>query len=99
MRLREMRRRILTMPAAMSEPAPGADDPRATMVVGAADRGFAVRQAEAMPVPVLLIETPSSPTPDVDDLVGHFAQVTLMRLDARDAGRAARIVRSWWART
>jgi pimeloyl-ACP methyl ester carboxylesterase len=96
-RLREMRRRILTTPAAMSEPAPGAADPRATMVVDAADRGFAVRQAVAMPVPVLLIETPSSPTPDADDLVGHFAQATLTHIDARDPGRAARSVRSWWS--
>jgi hypothetical protein len=67
------------------------------MVVGAADRGFAVRQAEAMPVPVLLIETPSSPTPDADDLAGHFARSTLARLDARDPGRVARSVQSWWA--
>jgi pimeloyl-ACP methyl ester carboxylesterase len=96
-RLREMRRRILTTPGAMSAPAPGTTDVRATLVVGAADRGFAVRQAEAMPVPVLLIETPSSPTPDTDDLVGHFTQATLARIDARDPGRAARIVRSWWA--
>lgn len=97
-RLREMRRRILTTPAAMSEPGSGAADPRATMVVGAADRGFAVRQAEAMPVPVLLIETPSSPTPDTDELVGHFTQATLAHIDARDPGRAARIVWSWWAK-
>jgi hypothetical protein len=80
----------------MSDPEPGAVDPRATMVVRAADREFAVRQAEAMPVPVLLIETPSSPTPDSDDLVGHFAQATLTRLDTRDPSSAARIVRSWW---
>jgi len=96
-RQREMRRRIMTTPAALSEPAPGAADPRATMVVHAGDRGFAVRQAEAMPVPVLLIETPSSPTPDSEDLVSHFARATLAHLDARDPGRAARIVRSWWA--
>jgi pimeloyl-ACP methyl ester carboxylesterase len=96
-RRREMRRRILMTPAAMSEPAPGACDPRATMVVGALDREFAVHQAEAMPVPVLLIETPLSPTPDTDDLVGHFAQVTLEHLDARDPGSAAPIVQSWWA--
>ena len=68
---------------------PGAADPRATMVVGAADRAFAVRQAEAMPVPVLLIETPSSPTPDTDDLVGHFAQATLARIN-RTETRATR---------
>jgi pimeloyl-ACP methyl ester carboxylesterase len=96
-RQREMRRRILTTPAAMSEPASGATDPRAAMVVGAADRGFAVRQAEAMPVPVLLIETPSSPTPDADDLAGHFTQVTLTRLDTRDPVRVAHIAQSWWA--
>ena len=96
-RQREMRRRILTTPDAMSEPAPGAADPRATMVVGAADRGFAVRQAEAMPVPVLLIETPSSPTPDADDLVDHFAQATLTHIDAVDPDRAASIVGAWWA--
>ena len=96
-RQREMRRRILTTPEAMSPPAPGAADPRTTMVVGAADRAFAVRQAEAMPVPVLLIETPSSPTPDTDDLVGHFTQATLTHIDARDPGRAASVVRSWWA--
>ena len=95
--LREMRRRILTTPAAISGLAPGADDLRATMIVGAADRGFAVRQAEAMPVPVLLIETPSSATPDTDDLVDHFAQATLTHLDARDPGRVASVVRSWWA--
>jgi pimeloyl-ACP methyl ester carboxylesterase len=95
-RQREMRRRMLTTPAALTVPAPGVDDPRATMVGGAANREFAVRQAAAMPVPVLLIETPSSPTPDSDDLVGHFPQATLAHLDARDPGRAAHIVRSWW---
>lgn len=96
-RQREMRRRILTTPGALSAPAPGADDPRATMVVGAAARGFAVRQAEAMPVPVLLIETPSSPTPDSDDLVGHFARATLTRFDTRDPGRVAVVAQAWWA--
>ena len=96
-RLNEMRRRILTTPAALSEPTPGATDPRATMIVGAADRAFAVRQAHAMRVPVLLIETPSSPTPDADDLVGHFTRAKLTRLDDRDPGRAASLVRSWWA--
>jgi pimeloyl-ACP methyl ester carboxylesterase len=97
-RQREMRRRILTTPAAMSAPRPGMDDPRATMVLGAADRAFAVRQAEAMPVPVLLVETPSSPTPDTDALAGHFPRWTLHRIDQRDPARVADLVRSWWAR-
>jgi pimeloyl-ACP methyl ester carboxylesterase len=96
-RQRETRRRILTTPGAMSEPAPRVDDPRATMVMRAADRGFAVRQAEAMPVPVLLIETPSSPTPDADELVGHFPRATLKRVDAVDPRRVASIVGAWWA--
>ena len=97
-RQREIRRRILTTPAAMSEPAPGADDPRATMVGGAANRAFAVRQARAMPVPVLLIETTSSPTPDADDLVGDFARAELTHLDTRDPGSVAHLVRSWWVK-
>jgi hypothetical protein len=67
------------------------------MVLRAADRGFAVRQARAMPVPVLVVETPSSPTPDTDDLVGHFDEVTLARLDARRPDRVAGVVASWWA--
>ena len=96
-RQREMRRRILTTPEALSSPPPGALDPRATMVVGAADRGFAVRQAAAMPLPVLLIETPSSPTPDAVDLAEHFAHATLTHVDSRDPHRAAQVVRSWWA--
>ncbi len=96
-RAREMRRQILTTTAAMSDPAPGAPDPRATLVAGAADRAFAVRQAEAMPVPTLLIETPASSTPDARDLASHFAQATLNDLDARDPGRAAHTVWSWWA--
>lgn len=92
----EMGRRILDTPAALAMPAVGADDPRATMVVNAPDRGFAVRQAEAMPVPTLLIETPWSPTPDADGLAAHFADATLTRLDSRDPERVATVVRSWW---
>lgn len=97
MRRIEMRRRILTTTGAVAEPAPGASDPRATMVVGAADREFAVRQAEAMSVPVLLVETPLSQTPDTDDVVGHFAQATLTHTDARDPATIANAVSSWWA--
>jgi pimeloyl-ACP methyl ester carboxylesterase len=94
---RDMRRQILTTPPAISEPAPGASDPRATMVVGALDRAFAVRQADAMPVPTLIVETPASPTPDAPDLARHFAQATLCHLDAQQPARVAGIVRTWWA--
>lgn len=95
---REMRRQILTTAAAMSEPEPGASDPRVTMVGRTANRGFAVRQAEAMPVPALLIETPASPTPDARELAGHFPHATLDHLDARDPDRVALMMRSWWAK-
>ncbi len=98
-RLRETRRRILTTAGATTRPPPGGTDPRATMVVGAVDREFAVRQAEAMPVPVLVVETPSSPTPDAADLAGHFPRATLTHLTSRDPGRVASDVRSWWATT
>ena len=97
-RARELRRRILTTPEAMSEPPPGASDPRATMVAGAADRVFAVRQAEAMPVPTLIVETPASPTPDALELSRHFARATLNHLDEREPGRVADTVRAWWAK-
>ena len=98
-RLREMRRRILATPGATSRPPAGGTDPRATMVVGAVDREFAARQAGAMPVPVLLVETPSSPTPDADDLAAHFPRATLTHLTSRDPDRVASDVRSWWATT
>jgi pimeloyl-ACP methyl ester carboxylesterase len=95
-RRREMRRRILTTPVALSAPPAGADDPRATMMVRAADRGFAVRQAAAMPVATLLIETPASTTPDADELADHFDRAVLRRIDARDPARVADLVGSWW---
>lgn len=94
---RELLRTILTTPAALAPPPPGADDPRATMVVTAVDRRFAVRQAEAMPVPVLVVETPSSPTPDADELAAHFARATVARLESRDPALVATAVQSWWA--
>ena len=96
-RQREMRRRVLSTPAAIADPAPGTTDARATMVVGAHDRTFAVRQAEAMSVPVLVVETPSSPTPDAADIAGHFADASLTRVDGRDPAGVASAVGAWWA--
>jgi hypothetical protein len=96
-RQRESRRRILATPAALEMPAPGAPDPRATMVLGAADRDFAVRAAAALAAPVLVIETPSSPTPDSGELVEHFADATLLHLPSRDAVVVASAAESWWA--
>jgi hypothetical protein len=45
----------------------------------------------------LVIETPSSPTPDADAIVDHFTDATLGRIDARDPDRVADLVQSWWA--
>jgi pimeloyl-ACP methyl ester carboxylesterase len=96
---REVRRRILTTPDALAMPEPGAPDPRAAMVVGAHDRDFAVRQAEAMPAPVLVVETDRSPTPDADALTAHFSRATLHRAVDRDPAPIADAVRSWWSAT
>jgi hypothetical protein len=37
-----------------------------------------------------------SPTPDADDIVDHFIDATLSRIDERDPDRVAREVREWW---
>ncbi len=96
-RQRDMRRRILATPAALAVPEPGRPDPRATMVVGAHDRDFAVRQAEAMPVPVLVVETDRSSTPDAEALTAHFPRAELHRTAGREPGPIAATVRSWWS--
>ncbi len=97
-RVRAVRRRILDTPAALVDPPPGVDDPRATMVVGAADRDFVVRQVGALPVPVLAIETPASPTPDADRVVAHAGDGSLRRIARRDEALVAGEVRDWWHR-
>ncbi len=96
-RRRALRRQILSTPAALAMPDPGADDPRATMVLGAVDRDFAVTQAAAMPVPVLVVETPLSPTPDAPELAACFADATVEHLDERIPGRVAELVQAWWS--
>lgn len=96
-RQRALRRTILATPAALAEPASGVDDPRATMVLGASHRDFAVRQAEATRLPVLVVETPRSATPDAEELVGHYDRSNLARLDGRDPVQVASAVRSWWS--
>lgn len=92
-----VRRAVLTTPGALDWPAPGSDDPRATLVVEPMDRDFAIRQAEAMPVPTLLIETPASVTPDAEVVARHYSDATLVRIGDRDPAAIASAVRSWWA--
>ncbi|MEM8618087.1 MAG: alpha/beta hydrolase [Actinomycetota bacterium] len=96
-RERELRRRIATTPDALAEPPIDAIDLRATMVLGAMKRDFAVRQARSMPVPTLVIETPASPTPDSDMIAGEFADAHAERVGSRDARGIAELVNRWWA--
>ncbi|MEM9513264.1 MAG: hypothetical protein AAGA42_00275 [Actinomycetota bacterium] len=94
---RALRRRVLSTPTALAMPDADTDDPRASMVVGVVDRAFAVQQAVAMPVPVLVVETPSSPTPDAPDMVACFGDATLQQLVARQPSHVAQLVASWWS--
>lgn len=93
----EMQRRILATPEALALPAPGADDPRATLVVPPGDRGFAERQADAMPVAALVIETPASRCPDAADLVARMSDGELRSQPDRAPAAIAAVVTAWWA--
>lgn len=95
-RHRELRRTILSTPGALALPT-GPSDPRATLVERAADREFAVRQAKAIGIPTLLVETPASTTPDADELATHFADARLVHVDDSSPGLVAAEVTGWWA--
>jgi pimeloyl-ACP methyl ester carboxylesterase len=94
---RAMRRRILTTPEALAGPAPDAPDPRAALVVGDHDRAFAIRRAEAIRVPVLVVETSRSSTPDAAQITHRVPRAVLHRTDALDPDSIADAVRSWWS--
>lgn len=95
--LRAMRRRILGTPEALRPHEPPGTDPRATMVLGATDRDFALRVAGRISVPVLIVETPGSPTPDAHEMAGAFADATVVRLDAPAPAVVADAVLAWWS--
>ena len=95
--LRAVRRRILHTPEALAPHHPPGTDPRATMVLGATDRDFTVEVCRRITVPVLVVETPASPTPDADDVAAAFPEATLARVDDPAPAAVAPTVIGWWS--
>lgn len=93
--LRDVRRRILDTPAALAPHTAGTTDPRASMVPGSTHRAHVVELCAAVPVPSLVIETPASNTPDADELVGEFADGSLIRVDDASTATVAAAVIEW----
>lgn len=95
--LRARRREVLSTPAALDPHLRGSTDPRATLVLGSRDRRHAVRMLTSLPVPTLVIETPSSPTPDAEDLVSLIPRGEMLVLPAADPATVAGPVFDWWS--
>lgn len=93
---RAARRQILETPPAVGAPPAGEPDPRALLVPGPSDRAFLVGQLDAIEVPTLVIESPASSTPDAEDLVGHLADATLVRVPDPSPVTVAGAVLEWW---
>lgn len=94
--LRDHRRLILATPAALAPHRAATTDPRADLVPGPTDRDHVLRTCEAVLVPTLVVETPSSRTPDADELVRCFADATLVRMRSSDPADVADAVTEWW---
>ncbi len=97
--LRELRGRILATPAALTLPPPGSLDVRATMVLGMSDRDHVVRVSSHITVPTLVVESPSSPTPDAEDIVAVFPSATLVAIAESTPAAVAEVVTDWWCRS
>ena len=93
--LRDLRRRILATPEALAAPAPGVVDVRADLVLGQSDRDHVVRSLAAVTVPTLVVETPSSPTPDADDVASVVSDHELVRVDDDGFDTVAAVVDRW----
>lgn len=89
------RRRILHTPEALAPHRPPGTDTRATMVVGSHDREFTVGVCSRITVPVLVVESPASPTPDVDEVVAAFPDATSVRVDDPAPATVAPAVLDW----
>ena len=95
--LRAVRRRILDTPA-LREPHRGpGPDPRATALVPMTDRSFMVDVSRRIAVPMLVIETPASPTPDPEEVVAGADDCTLVRLADPAPSSVAAAVLEWWS--
>lgn len=97
--LRARRREVLSTPAALDPHVPGTTDPRATLVLGPRHRDHAVRVLASLPVPTLVIETPASPTPDAEELVGLIPRGELLTFPSADPSVVAGPVAEWWSAT
>jgi hypothetical protein len=79
-RIRAARRAILATPAALRPHEPGTTDPRAGLTVTADDRSHVQRVLAAVPVPVLVVETPASTTPDAVEVAGVIPDHVVVRV-------------------
>lgn len=95
--VRSVRRDILITPSALDPHVPGSTDPRATLVLGSSDRDHAVRMLESVPVPTLVVETPSSPTTDADELAASIPRGALVRVRSSEPAAVAERVLAWWS--
>lgn len=93
--LRDLRRQILSTPEALAPPTPGRPDVRAAMVLGQSDREHVVRSLAALPVPTLVVETPSSPTPDAAEVASVIPDHDLVRIETGEPEAVASVVEDW----
>ena len=68
---------------------------RADLVLGQSDRDHVVRSLAAVTVPTLVVETPSSPTPDADDVASVVSDHELVRVDDDGFDTVAAVVDRW----
>lgn len=94
--LRDARRRLLATPAALEPHSGDGPDPRASLVLAPSDRAFVVEVCRLLAVPVLVVETPASPTPDADRLVGEFGEADLVRIESSQPTDVAAVTTRWW---
>ncbi|WP_436793781.1 alpha/beta fold hydrolase [Actinospongicola halichondriae] len=97
--LRDARRAILATPEALAPHRPGTTDVRATLVAGPMDRDHELRMLGSIPVPTLVVETPSSSTPDADADAAVIPDHTLVRVADSAAATVAAAVTEWWVTT
>ena len=95
-RLRELRREILSTPAALERHHPPGTDVRATMVLPQSNRDHVVRVASQVAVPTLVVESSASPTPDAPSVAAAFPSASLVAVGDPVPGVVARHVLDWW---
>jgi pimeloyl-ACP methyl ester carboxylesterase len=89
------RRQILHTPAALAPHEPPGNDLRATMVLGSTNREFTIVMCGRITVPVLVVETPATTTPDADEVAAAFPDATVIRVDDPAPTAVAPVVLDW----